>query len=152
VEETLPINSFAIGFSNIEDADVGTRISSNKQSAGNDNFWVGYIQIAYQGRLGTDTSTENNNIKLGVTLSSTGNSVGADCSGMFAGGLGSLIYQETQRDLFAFSSVANDDLTAPHELGHQFGLLGDNTAGDRMELWMEAITLLISFLRIFAHA
>jgi hypothetical protein len=99
-------NSSATGYPNIEHADVGTRINAHKQSTGNDNFWVGYIQIAYQGGLGTDMdpATEFNNNELGITIGSPSNSVAADCSGMPQGALGSLIYQETQRDLFAVGS------------------------------------------------
>jgi hypothetical protein len=123
-------NGAATGNVNVENNNVQTRLNAHKQAAGNDDFWVGYIQIGYQGaKLEDFDPASETTSPLAVTPALTGNSANADCTGVPQGGPGSLVYQETLRDILASVSAANDNLTAPHELGHQFGLLGDGSAG-----------------------
>jgi hypothetical protein len=124
-------NGSATGNVNIATTDVATKLNAARGASGSDEFWVGYIQIGYQGALSEDMDPDSELAAsvAAYTPANDANSANADCSGMPQGGTGSLIYQETTRDAFASVSAANDNLTAPHELGHQFGLLGDGTAG-----------------------
>jgi hypothetical protein len=110
---------------NVEQAEYANQILNHYGANGNgrDDFWVAYIQIAYQGGVlrDFDPNTEANS-DLGVTGAVTLNSIGADCSGMPQGGVYTFSYQEVMHDAFAAISLANDNVTTPHELGHQFGL------------------------------
>lgn len=52
------------------------------------------------------------------------------CTQIPTGAIGSVLYQEIQRDVtrswyLAGHTIQEIETTAPHELGHQFGLLGD---------------------------
>jgi hypothetical protein len=106
-----------------------------------DDFWVAYFLVAYQGPLLEDADGNiGNNPEGGTSGITTSYSLcdcyqssscpGTACTVLPRGGFGSLIYQETMQDvhrswLFANRTFPNIETTAPHELGHQFGLLGD---------------------------
>lgn len=121
-------NGSANGNVNIATAVIAlNRINAHRGSVGSDEFWVSYFQVGYQGAAlkDMDPDSEFGDIELGMTPSLGFANTITGCSGTPAGAVGSIIYQETQRDLFADLSESNDDLTVPHELGHQFGLDGD---------------------------
>ena len=107
-----------------------SQLNNNRGASGSDDFWVGYMQVGYQSdtTLDFDPNSETSSL-VGDTPGTTGNSANADCSGVPQGFAGSLLFQETQHDAFTFVGQANDNLTAPHELGHQFGLQGDGSSG-----------------------
>jgi hypothetical protein len=96
----------------------------NSNSAENDNFWVVYVQIAYQPNVDRDCDANEEQCTAGITPTTiTVNSV-LNESEVPIGGPGSLIFIETMRD--------GDDSTnkfrikdIPHEIGHQFGIDGD---------------------------
>jgi hypothetical protein len=110
-----------------------------------DEFWVAYLQLSYQGDVYEDNDpyTEED-VTLGV---SSGGSTDDDpppppppgLPPLFPPGhVGSLVYMETCRDVDRiFDGVLPRPYpniqcvsTPVHELGHQFGLKGDTTTGD----------------------
>ena len=109
---------------------VLSQINSGRSSGLNesDNFWVVYIQVAYQpdGLEDSDPDTEDStggytppyiNGKTDDVTSSADVTRGAD---------GSLLFIETVRDRVRYPPVSIiDTIAAPHEVGHQFGLKGD---------------------------
>lgn len=112
---------------------VRNHINAARQSTGSNDYWVAYFQIGYQGdiALDYDSSIEAANGQVGGTPQDANNSntadlVNSDCSGVPRGEVGSVIFQESIRDFFDIIVPADDTLTAPHELGHQFGLRGDS--------------------------
>ena len=109
-------------------------MAQNSKGNENDAFWVVYIQFCYQGpvTLDFDVNEEEGGGLLGVTdsepLTDTTDSV-IDSGGVKRGGEGSLIFLEVIKDAFLISPGFNtfvDKRTVPHEVGHQFGLQGDN--------------------------
>jgi hypothetical protein len=99
-----------------------------------DDFWIGYILIAYQwgttldidppvGLFGAGFSVADSNIVQNDAFTNSASSF----SDVPPGAIGSLLFIETMRD--SFVTLGTDYLirTAPHELGHQFGLLGDSS-------------------------
>lgn len=100
---------------------------------GRDDFWISYLQIGYQGDVSQDmdSDSELSSSLLGATPTlSTSDTAG--CGSVPQGGFGSLIYQEVIRDAFANLPVSIDSSTAPHEIGHQFGLKGDASGWEIM--------------------
>ena len=93
-----------------------------------DDFWVAYSQDAYQPDVGRDADSNAEGTAWG------GISPACDCrdtggsGNVPRGSIGSLVFVEVLRD--RSDPVANAD-TATHELGHQFGLLGDAPAVDQ---------------------
>ena len=86
-----------------------------------DDFWVVYIQLAYQGdeKHDNDPAVEKD-VPLGVTYA---NQTKDDVKGetqVPTGGHCSLLFLETIKE-----EQGNIDGVAPHEVGHQFGLWGD---------------------------
>lgn len=113
------------------------KINAARQSSGGDEYWVGYLQVGYQGdsTLDFDPDSQFSGSQLAGTPQDQGNantsdSVNSTCSNMPRGEVGSILFQESTRDFFnivhqANPNISNDNLVAPHELGHQFGLRGD---------------------------
>jgi hypothetical protein len=103
-------------------------ISSETDSnvRGRDDFWVVYLQIAYQGDSGSDDDPagDSPNIEQGITLSLTNNKlITSQNDPVPIGGQGSLIYIETLADNpTVMGSLDTRRIVVPHELGHQFGL------------------------------
>jgi hypothetical protein len=125
---------------NVATADILAQAAADWGSSGSqsDEFWIAHLKIGYQpdvsrdgdpGLIGPGVPTPHT---LGEAGAFTANSVASNCVGLVAGGHHALIYQETQRDWFALNGVSNDNLTAPHELGHLFGLAhqGNGLMGD----------------------
>ena len=106
--------------------------AQNSKGNENDAFWVVYIQFCYQGHVALDLDLNDELGLLGVTdsepLTDTTDSV-IDSGGVKRGGEGSLIFLEVMKDTFVINPVFFtfvDRRTVPHEVGHQFGLQGDN--------------------------
>jgi len=90
---------------------------------GADNFWVAYLVMGYQGEAATDNDPVSEvDEELGVTKAVADDDIGAGCVDVPLGGFYSFVWQETVRDYFVQESDPVDDLTAPHEIGHQLGL------------------------------
>ncbi|MCP4697350.1 MAG: hypothetical protein GY862_10935, partial [Gammaproteobacteria bacterium] len=99
----------------IADLDVNTLIDNSRGSAGaeNKNFWVVYIQSAYEPDIDSDGDPDND--KIGVTLGITGED-------------GSFLFLETIRDKAVIDGLGGmkaqrlfAQITV-HEVGHQFHL------------------------------
>ncbi|MGH9948282.1 MAG: hypothetical protein ACRD6X_13950 [Pyrinomonadaceae bacterium] len=105
-------------------------------SGENDDFWVAYIQIAYQHSIQEDCDP-NLTCTGGVTVGSGSVNDVSNESSVPTGSQGSLLYIEVMRDAdlnlplsgypnFPFSRDYKIRAT-PHEIGHQFGLRGDDS-------------------------
>lgn len=110
-------------------------LGRNSGSNESDNYWVTYIQLGYQGGISVDRDPDVDPgiIDPGTDLGRTpvfgsADTIPGDCTGVPRGGDGSVIYLESVRDLFYVNYRDKDDgATVPHEVGHQFGLDGDET-------------------------
>jgi len=132
---------------NVDFADVGLyeNIYQNSAFSERDEFWIGYFLISYQGREGFDHDGTVAGQPEGSEEGLTGVISACDClvnsplcprpttacSGVPAGGNISFVYLETLTDqgrdnlLNPNWTVSDNFIAAPHELGHQFGLMGD---------------------------
>jgi hypothetical protein len=133
-------------------SNLDTVINANRNSINDekDDFWIGYFLIAYQEdtTLDADGSVFNTQTQMfepepGVSGVGRSPTLGCDCfqnancprpsancTTMVKGAFGSMIFEETMKDvtrswLLASVQTKNEGTTAPHELGHQFGLRGD---------------------------
>lgn len=110
---------------NLETADISGQVTPNYNSWGNgsNDFWVAYMQVGYQGSAAKDHDPSAEiSVDLGIAGANTSQDIGLGCSSVPQGGLYSFVFQETIRDVFVTLSQSIDNLTAPHELGHQLGL------------------------------
>lgn len=142
---TLDLNIESDGTINDE---LHAALNNNRGSKNDerDDFWIGYFLIAYQGEIERDAdadSTPNSGISTGMPNSllycdcyqSTATCPSLSpppisCSAIPTGAFGSVLYEEVMQDVhrawsFRRREFENIKLTAPHELGHQFGLKGD---------------------------
>lgn len=130
---------------NVGEVSVPDAVNANRNSINDekDEFWIAYLLIAYQGGENEDADGELSSTS-GISSGSgsativcdcweSASCVGTNCSSTNPQGLaGSLIFQETMQDftrsyfLALGTQPANKGTTAPHELGHQLGLKGDN--------------------------
>ena len=118
---------------------LGQQSCRNDNTAGtdcneSDGFWIVYLQMAYQHTTNQDHDPDVEAATSGFTHAFLGliDDVPRDCSGVPVGGTGSLIYLETARDHDRSQSPGQTlirERTAPHEVGHQFGLKGDTQFG-----------------------
>jgi hypothetical protein len=104
--------------------------SQNSENNENDAYWVAYVQLCYQGDENKDSDTNSEPALAGIT-STVGPAVdlissSAALEGAFSSG--SLVYLETMRDVAVQLSNDARKRTVPHEVGHQFGIKGDNTS------------------------
>ena len=100
-------------------------------SVQSDDFWIVYIQIGYQPAVSEDCDPNKNNCLGGVTPSLITNARDAmrNYEEIPQGAEGSIVFIEAMRDYDANapgSSLKFRIQTIPHEIGHQFGLRGDN--------------------------
>lgn len=112
--------------------DISNQLALGRNSGAyeSNDFWVVYVQVGYQPGPPDDNDPYNENELTGVTIRLGGVSVDTvvDSSGVPRGGEGALVFIETMRDADrqeGLGSVRNRVGTAPHEIGHQFGLQGD---------------------------
>jgi hypothetical protein len=102
--------------------------NSNAPGIESDGFWVVYIQLAYQGGVTEDLDPKKGEEPLGgITDRFEFFDDATSEASVPQGGQGSLVFLETDRD--ADLTLGRDFRirTAPHEVGHQFGLLGDDS-------------------------
>lgn len=127
-----PYNSSNIPFiQNIpNDHDLITQqIESGRyQNSGeNDDFWVVYMQISYQGETIEDCDPNEEDCLAGVTPGSIFFVDGVTNEQQVpTGAHGSLVYIETMRDFDNYSRRDFRIRSVPHEIGHQFGIRGDD--------------------------
>ena len=129
-------NSSTVSFK-LNIADTATAIDSQlnqgRNSANNEssNFWVAYLQIGYQHEADEDNDPngETGGATTGVGGSWSGGIDAYAGPGSIPRGTdGALIYIEVQRDTELNNGLVRLIRTVAHELGHQFGLKGDDAA------------------------
>lgn len=105
--------------------DAQLTLGWDSELAESDEFWVVYVQFAYQGAADVDDDPNSESTLAGVSLvfNATDDVTGA--AGVPDGGYGSLLFLETQTDSDRRGTDARRR-ALPHEIGHQFGLMGDN--------------------------
>ncbi len=117
-----------------------------------DDFWVVYLQIAYQGARAADNDPVSENPTLGITSRNLGVAdffVTKPCQ-VPQGAVGSLIYLEAIKDAGGEIPSRELDLAVrnpPHEVGHQFGLKGD-IPGFKIMSYDEPLEFFTSHLQI----
>lgn len=118
-------------------------IDAQRDSAGmeNDEFWIGYLLVGYESYFifGGVTDDPESTVVAGVAppinyTTAWTNSV-IDSRDVTRGSVGALIYIEAMRDWDGTPGRDFKVRTAPHELGHQFGLLGDNSDPTPLPNW-----------------
>jgi hypothetical protein len=132
---------------------LNTLFTNNRGSAGNesDDFWVAYLILGYQGARVEDfdgysncqgANCQTESPLFGATLNPSQNCdclssslcppSGVACTVIPAGGHGSVILQEVIRDQKYFyqtlfgRTITIDRSIIAHEIGHQFGIEGDD--------------------------
>lgn len=90
-----------------------------------DDFWIAYILIAYQPITAQDADPISERPSSEQTSSTDFGDDTTDSSGVKVGADGSLFFVETSRDWGQLVPIAFK-YPAPHGLGHQLGLKGDN--------------------------
>jgi len=108
------------------------QISLGRNSAPNesDDFWVVYVQIGYQPDSTADGDPDSETMFVGgLTVTDNGNDLTNDVTNpnVPKGAEASIVFLETMRDgvRHGFRNLIKG--TVPHEIGHQFGLKGDDT-------------------------
>lgn len=104
-----------------------TQVNLGKQStAASDDFWVIYLQICYQGDIIKDRDPNIELPTLGITYSIALDDGVTSEADVPEGADETLIFLEplSEEGDFALSKVV-----IPHEVGHMFGLAGDNANG-----------------------
>jgi hypothetical protein len=80
-----------------------------------------YVQVAYQPETGRDEDPAPETGRAGITFAITADDAISEAT-VLQGSEGALIFMETTQDVGGlFPTIA-----APHEVGHQFGLGGDD--------------------------
>lgn len=95
-----------------------------------DDFWMVYLQAAYQHDTPRDNDPNSESAVGGVTPTYAGliDSV-INSSQVPLGADGTLMFMEVVRDYVTRNGGNLRTQTAPHEIGHQFGLKGDTAMG-----------------------
>jgi len=122
-----------IFFTNIPSANnnntnILAQFSQGSKDNENDAYWVAYVQLCYQGDETADNDPNSESGEAGITLQQ-GPSVDFITSSAFLEGAfspGSLVYMEVMKDIAVERSSNARKAVAPHEVGHQFGIAGDN--------------------------
>jgi hypothetical protein len=102
------------------------RLGQNSIGSESDGFWVVYVQLGYQGGTTNDGDPDSEFIIAGITdldQATASNDATSEAS-VPRGGQGSFVFLEAARD------VDRRARPAPHEIGHQFGLKGDDKRTD----------------------
>lgn len=123
-------NQSGIAFSpNIVTGGAAAQIALGRNSGGDerDDFWVIYVQVGYQQDPVRDKDPDGEDAVTGVTPAYATADSTTNSAGVPRGGDGTIIFQETSRDADQADARGDENrrATAPHEVGHQFGLRGD---------------------------
>lgn len=110
-------------------------ISANNgsQASENDDFWIGYLLFGYQGSDYLNDTDRNGFTGGFAPYRADATRVNEDnynqSVGVPPGGIGAVVFVESIRDRYITPIAANElpltfarTRTAPHEVGHQFGL------------------------------
>ncbi len=102
--------------------------------SGTDDYWIAYVQIAYQGDKTKDDDPDKEKGVEGVsiTFELSDNPILKPSDHVPFGGFASLIFIEVSRENKDFTEVKGLSTVIPHEIGHQFGLQGDTSTADIM--------------------
>lgn len=128
---------------NIDDIEVDNKLSTHRDSKLDErnDFWIVYLLIGYQGSKTQDVDGENvANNGIGTLAAAADlcdclvsqTCIGTSCTAIPRGVDGSLVYEEVMQDetkrlrKTLSTEIYLKGNTAPHEIGHQFGLKGDN--------------------------
>jgi len=119
---------------NVPDVDMDiTQAVNQKRNSINlesNEFWIAYLLFSYQGALieDLDPISDAGNAGIGTASLLTDGSINGGPVSIPPGSVGSLIYLEINRDfdLLYDENVAVRKTTIPHEIGHQFGIKGDD--------------------------
>jgi hypothetical protein len=113
---------------NVEEDEECDQLLSGRNKASENNYWVAYIQGAFQGPAAGGDYDPNKPIAVPGRTATYANNPPSSLD------QGSLVYVEVIRDFKAVATAAGlCDInllakTTVHEVGHQFGL-GENTGG-----------------------
>lgn len=110
------------------DTEIDAQVDRGRylNSGENNEFWVAYVQIAYQPSASRDCDPNAERGCIGGITVGTIFDINdvTNAAGVPSGANGSLIYIETMRDVHGpFNELRIR--TVPHEIGHQFGISGD---------------------------
>jgi hypothetical protein len=117
-DDPVPINQqIALGRDSVNDA--------------SSSFWISYLQIGYQHVVNMDKDPNSEGGAGGATTSVGSVDEISGCTNVPRGGAASILFIETMRDSDVYRVPTGDlrSRTAPHEVGHQFGLQGDTQTG-----------------------
>jgi hypothetical protein len=94
----------------------------------NDAYWVAYVQLCYQSDEAADNDPFSEDADGGVTpvAGPTWDVVTSSAQLNNTFSPGSLVFLEAARDIAVEKSSNARIAVAPHEVGHQFGIAGDN--------------------------
>jgi hypothetical protein len=115
-------------------------IDQNRDSIGmeRDDFWIGHLLVGYQGDTPVDVDSELaavGGVAPPVNYQTAWTNSVMDSLDVTRGSLTAIIYIEVMRDWDATAFADFRVRTAPHELGHQFGLLGDSSDPAPLPNW-----------------
>jgi hypothetical protein len=109
-----------------------SRIDPNRDSSGMErsDFWIGYLLVGYQS--GVDVDADNEPVVIGgvappINYQTAWTNSVTNSNDVTRGSIGAVIYIESMRDWDVTTGADFRVRTAPHELAHQFGVLGDST-------------------------
>ena len=117
-----------VPYNNNNNTAILAQFSQGSEANENDAYWVAYVQLCYQGDETADKDVNSEFGDGGVTLTAGPTvdliSSSAALEGAFSPG--SLVFMETMRDIAVHGISNARKAVVPHEVGHQFGINGDN--------------------------
>jgi hypothetical protein len=113
--------------SSTEEQDIADKIAlgEDSQADESDAFWVVYVLLAYQPETHWDGDWNFEDSIGGTTWARTTDDV-TSAADVPDGSRGSLVFLETISDADGWQPYDFKIRTAPHEIGHQMGIDGDN--------------------------
>ncbi len=94
------------------------------------DFWIGYLLLGYQSEDSFDPPEEGARLGVAPPAGDPADSYANNANNFLnipLGSDGAMIFLETMRDVDKTNGANVRIQTAPHELGHQFGLGGDDS-------------------------
>jgi len=118
---------FFVNIPRVDNA-ILAQFSQGSKNNENDAYWVAYVQLCYQGDQTADNDPNSEPASAGIsaTIGPSLDVISSSAALEGAFGTGSLIYLETMRDVAVERSNDARKRSVPHEVGHQFGIAGDN--------------------------